>query len=863
MEVAPNSEHRLQHPEEPIGMQQSVQESLAMAATRLGEAPNHSSVGLYCLAEPHSGTTYAALPDQTRMERTLTYSGATTASSSSAKKTDVCAPSELSGRSLGACGGLVLHRLLEVVPLRSETTGKLERLAIFPLPTSRNLLEEFDPGLSCDEVTWLLCVCLSLNSVWGGLSFCDEPINGAQRSCLQHLCEYVRSFCSMTTLVQELDWGEFLQVRSVDYRGDEVRVAQHFAWRNIEPALPVEIGRVPLADVCVGGCKTFVEEIDRYLKPTEEWGKIKAPRVMVDEADWADVCKGLLKSGICGLILEEDIFKVNGVPLLNGLFGVTKDETTAEGTEVFRLIMNLVPFNQISMSLAGDVNTLPNWSMMTPYYLAPGEDLLVSSEDIRCFFYTMAIPQCWQKYLAFNRPVPSVALPQHLQGEKVYLTSLVLPMGYLNSVSLAQHVHRNLVKFTESTPQEPEDSNLSGQELRKDRPFPSSSVNWRVYLDNYDLLEKVRAVDVDQLKDTVSPRVLSLRQQYEHWEIPRNVKKSVQRSQLCEMQGATVDGRMGVAYPREAKLCKYFALAYSLLSSKVATQKQLQIVCGGLVYFTMFRRPLLGCLNAVWTHITSFSGRPGQKKVTPSDCKLEMDDPGVLCIGLFDGIGAIRVALELLGVPVLGYVSVEKEPTGQRVVSSHFPGVVHFQDITQLTDSDFKDLSLQFSQCALVIIGAGPPCQGVSGLNADRKGALKDSRSSLFTFVEKVRGYVRRHFTWCPSYSLMESVGSMDPSDRDLMSASLVRSLGSVMPRALLGAVALVVHFKAMQSLEAVTQAGWTKVDTRHLEQVPPDWGGISARPTVSATFATESKQCGGQVRGARVQAWEPHLCEG
>ena len=65
---------------------------------------------------------------------------------------------------------------------------------------------------------------------------------------------------------------------------------------------------------------------------------------------------------------------------------------------------------------------------------------------------------------------------------------------------------------------------------------------------------------------------------------------------------------------------------------------------------------------------------------------------------------------------------------------------------------------------------AGPPCQGVSGLNHDRKGALKDERSRLFTHVPRIRTLVQQHFPWCQVHTLMESVASMDTSDRKIMS---------------------------------------------------------------------------------------------
>ena len=100
-------------------------------------------------------------------------------------------------------------------------------------------------------------------------------------------------------------------------------------------------------------------------------------------------------------------------------------------------------------------------------------------------------------------------------------------MGFLNSVSLAQHVHRNLVAWTG------EQFSLAGvntpeQELRKDRGFTVSDPAWRVYLDNFDLLERLEATELVSQQGAVAPGILALRQEYEHWEVPRNEKKSVQ-----------------------------------------------------------------------------------------------------------------------------------------------------------------------------------------------------------------------------------------------------------------------------------------------------------------------------------------------
>ena len=595
----------------------------------------------------------------------------------------------------------------------------------------------------------------------------------------------------------------------------------------------------------------------------------------------------------------EEVFHVGQYPLLNGLFGVTKDEW-AGGHEVFRLIMNLTPFNGLAEPLKGDVETLPMWGQMSPYFIQPEENLLISSEDVRCFFYTMAVPSAWYKYLAFNKQVPDECLPSDLRGRQVYLAARVLPMGFSNSVSLAQHVHRNLALWSHEHALDSAVGVAAPEaEVRKDRPLTSANPSWRIYLDNFDLLEKVKAVDMESLEGSLAPAALALRQEYERWEVPRNMKKSVQRKPLAEIQGAQVDGQLGVAYPRESKLLKYVAATLTLLQQPMVTQRQAQVVCGGLVYIAMFRRQLLGCLNAIWTFIESFGQHKAPAQPLPAQCKLELirfvaliplarldfrleyseqvtcsdasttgggvcastslsraglvasrgklrgqlpelrQEHHVLTIGLFDGIAALRVAVDLLGLQINGHVSIEKEKHAQRVVCSHFPETRHIDDVASVDEVTVAQWARDFSQAALVILGAGPPCQGVSGLNADRKGALKDKRSGLFPHVRRIWEMAKRYFPWCQVHCLMESVASMDATDREVMSSDFgddpwkcdagtmtwtsrprlywvswdlqeqegvqFVAKGDVTPRE--------VVLTAFQDLEQVSQEGWIKVD--------------------------------------------------
>ena len=732
-----------------------------------------------------------------------------------------------SGEKVSELGLQLLQRILEVFPLCSKTMGGGDDKLLFPLPTSRDTLALLCPNVLGSELNWLLCVCVCLNSFWGGPLFNDRKSNAVQDKAIPLLWDDVKRFCELEFTVDDFDWDHFFSTRSIDYQGDEVRIAKKFKWQNVAAALPEEIGRVPLQDVCTLGAKHYVEHFSAYLKPRETWTHCKAPKVMVADEDWGEVCQGLVRTGVCVYLKRDEVFSTDQGLLLNGMFGVTKDEVK-DGVEVYRLIMNLIPLNNITEPMAGDINTLPTWSLMNPFHIQPSEDLLVSSEDVRCFFYTMSVPCDWWPFLAFNKVVPDDALPHDLRGEEVFLASRVLPMGFLNSVSLAQHVHRNLALA--STTPGGELANPPECELRKDRTLPEVPASWRIYLDNYDLLERVDKVTGHDLSGSVAAGVLALRQQYEVWDVPRNTKKSVTRAKRAEVQGALVDGELGVAFPKPDKLGKYLAATLKLLSQPRVSQRQMQVVCGGLVYVAMYRRPLLGCLNVVWRFVESFKQSRHKFQTLPAECRLELlrflglfplaklnfrlgmheqvtcsdastsgggiccstaltprglmvsegelrghraerSDIQVLSIGLFDGIGALRVALDLLGLPCLAHISVEKESAASRVVEAAFPGTVIVTDVNLVDETMIREWSLTYSQASLIILGAGPPCQGVSGLNADRKGALRDERSSLFTHVARIRDLLKKGFPWAPVHSVMESVASMDAVDRDHMSS--------------------------------------------------------------------------------------------
>ena len=157
----------------------------------------------------------------------------------------------------------------------------------------------------------------------------------------------------------------------MDYRGEEVKIAQRFSWKSISPALPPEVGGVSLIDYCTLGAKFYVENFPKFLVPPEKQFLGRTPTVMVKDEDWFSVCDGLITSRICGIIPLDEVYHIHGRPLLGGLFGVGKGEYI-DNLETQRLIMNFVPLNENCRPVDSDIATLPGISGLNPFMLENG-----------------------------------------------------------------------------------------------------------------------------------------------------------------------------------------------------------------------------------------------------------------------------------------------------------------------------------------------------------------------------------------------------------------------------------------------------------------------------------------------------------
>lgn len=90
-------------------------------------------------------------------------------------------------------------------------------------------------------------------------------------------------------------------------------------------------------------------------------------------------------------------------------------------------------------------------------------------------------------------------------------------MGFKNSVSLAQCVRRDMVRRTRENHG---DVLRPENEIGKDRTFSSSADMHRLYLINFDSLEKMDNRAARLLQGGPSPSNLALRDEYEKWGVP-------------------------------------------------------------------------------------------------------------------------------------------------------------------------------------------------------------------------------------------------------------------------------------------------------------------------------------------------------
>lgn len=243
-------------------------------------------------------------------------------------------------------------------------------------------------------------------TAWALKNLADEPESTEKRDALEPVVNQLTRFDVWDASVTPSSFSQFFAGKNVDYQGEEVKVAQMIHWEAVNGSFPKEVGALQLEDFCRLGVLHYVTHFEDYLVPPGQQLQVKPPRVMVEEAQWPLVSRGLVERGVCEVWPVSELHHIDGNPVLNGLFSVGKGEYVGL-LETQRLIMNLVPTNSLCRDIRGDVATLPMVSGFNSILLEEGETILISSEDIRCFFLPLFHTPSMEEVYGLQQAHPS------------------------------------------------------------------------------------------------------------------------------------------------------------------------------------------------------------------------------------------------------------------------------------------------------------------------------------------------------------------------------------------------------------------------------------------------------------------------
>eukprot|EP00973_Karenia_brevis_P081473 11294251-Karenia_brevis.AAC.1 len=511
--------------------------------------------------------------------------------------------------------------------------------------------------------------------------------------------------------------------------------------------------------------------------------------------------------------------------MLHGLLGVEKPDKPklGDGRSVLRLVMHLACCNVLFRCLEGDMNKLPSPGLWQGICVQDGEVLLWSSADLRCCFYIYELPKPWRKYMIFNKFIWSDYLGMK-PSRKVYLCSRVVPMGWVSSTGLIQHIHRNLLLHTLPV----EASLKSNLEIRKDQPLPKDATLankyrhglkwlWQVYLDNFDVLEFV--ADHETEEGTECEAISLAKRIYATLQVPMNDKKQELRVLSTNSLGVHVNGVEGTLDLPQSALLDLILLTLYVSSLKRTNKKVLQILAGRWVRCFLLRRPCFLALDEIWHVIGHWPGDacrlkpllldellsclcilplartelrlPFHPVVTVSDASLKgyavcaghgLSADGLrlaenlvhgesvlvceelLLFSLFDGIGSARRALEMLKIKPGAYVTSDIKPSACRVVRYAWPDSIELGDVLCIDQAAVLNLRVRFARVKYILLVGGSPCQGLSGVNANRAG-FDDPRTRLFYQFQRIHKLILDCWPEVRVQVLVENVFSMSKQD--------------------------------------------------------------------------------------------------
>ena len=383
---------------------------------------------------------------------------------------------------------------------------------------------------------------------------------------------------------------------------------------SLSTALPVVAERVAIPEVAgkVDPCSCLdparaqvVAHLEDLRLPEVAWKEVGPACHRVAKEEETPLLRKLWKANMVSFVPEAELPRdLSGKLRLGGLFAVQKNE--AED----RLIFDRRPENATMRKL--DWATLPNGACFCRMLLEDNEYLRGSGDDLRNYYYTLALPANWLRFNAFGRRVHRDLLVEAGLDERVPHRAClrVLGMGDVNGCDVAQAVHEAVLRHGGVL--DPKSTLVYGE------PVPVGRLWEGIYLDDlliayrHELEYKV-ALDGSFIPPTPSdqdPDVLEVKAAEAAYE-EAGFDRALHKAFRCEVEfkawGAEINGVLGkVGAPLETRRQVWSILRRIVelgFSTKVILQKVLGLAC----FVFQFRRELYGLQHHVFKFLQGLS----------------------------------------------------------------------------------------------------------------------------------------------------------------------------------------------------------------------------------------------------------------
>lgn len=713
---------------------------------------------------------------------------------------------------------------------------------LFPLPVEIpaeissldcwSFLGQSNPAFSKLAVECWRCVsCAALNAYYG----CSFSLTGVRagkihgavrRNMVQRIKRFLKHDSQFGFSFEEV--VKDLHEKRISYTGEEVTQPLPLTVNQIIDGLPPRGhgASVPIEPYVTGRTKYLLENPLESLLDVSERGTASCQaKVHVRPGESLEVFKLLEDRGIVSWVPSEVAFSDSRGTYLNGLFGVIKQgKTTSSGEPVLRVIMNLIPVNNILEVIKGDIGFLPSPTSWISIVADEEEEFTMSQGDMQSAFYLFRMPCGWEKFFCFNFCISGDKVG--LDANKRYRPCCrVLPMGWNSSVGIMQQISRQVL-LMRGLPKSLEIERVHGVP----RWFTSTVAAadghrawWQVYLDNFMAGES---------SNTLAPSIGRYLQTeaMQAWTgagiLTAHDKQVLEETSVVEL-GIRFDGSEKLLGASPERLFKTLLATFFVMERPGRSKRETQVILGRWIFILQFRRAGMGCLSRAWESLERMQPTPAQRRtlvrelcmlaclgpllqtdltmeydneVTCSDASetggavavtdtlswsgrsyvdrgLRMDygpiECPVLVISCFNGIGGAFRVYDVLGVKPLGLVSIDICKEGNRVTRSTWPQVEELMDINLVTKRDVQRWANCFARALEVHLWAGFPCVHLSSVRAFRKN-LEGTGSNLFWKLLELISWVQEVFnTFAKVKFCIENVASMDEAARRQISAEL------------------------------------------------------------------------------------------